>query len=83
MHMSIIHKYFTLSSHICSTTPMYFLFERNYLFFSHLTKFEIVHTCISVYNVHAYEVLCDNYKYFTFGSHICPFTSMITYVLFV
>ena len=45
--------------------------------------FEIIHTCVSIQNNIAYEVLSDSHKYFTFVSHISSFTSMIPYVFLV
>ena len=45
--------------------------------------FEIVCTCVSIQNTNAHEVLGDSYKYFTFVSLICSFTSItLTYSLF-
>ena len=35
--------------------------------------FKMIHTCIV--SVHNANVLSDSHKYFTFGSHICSFTS--------
>ena len=43
-----------------------------------LITFQIVNKFVSIHNANAYEVLSDNYKYFTFGSHICSFIYMTT-----
>ena len=37
---------------------------------------EIVHTYVSIHNADAEEVLNESHIYFTFGSHICSFSSM-------
>ena len=63
---------------------MYSLFGRHISFSSFMPiSFEIVHTCVSVQNTYAHEVLCDSHKYFTFVSHICPFTSMISKIFLI
>ena len=63
---------------------MYFLFCRDNLFLLiYANNFEIVHTCVFLYNAHGCEVLRASQKYFTFGSHIVFFTSMISYAFLI
>ena len=41
---------------------------------------EILEPCLSMSNGNVNEVVSDSLKYFTLGSHVCSFTSMITEV---
>ena len=45
-------------------------------------NFNIIHTYVSIHDTSAYWVLSNSYKYFYFGSHICLFIPMITYVFY-
>ena len=49
---------------------VYFLFGKHILSLFMPKTFEIVHTCISIYNANTYEMLNNSYKHFTFDSLI-------------
>ena len=74
-----MHIYYAFHNHIYtfSSVPLkYALFARHISFsLFMLINFNIIHTCISIHNTKAYQVLSDSHKYFhlpaIFFFHVC------------
>ena len=83
---TVINKYSTLGSHICSFTSQTtygFLVWYNLFSLFMIISFNIVNTCLSIQNINVHEVVSDSLKYFTFVNHICSFTFNELYLLSV
>ena len=71
-----MYMYYVFDSHIYSfssvTTYIFPIWQAYFFFFIYANNFKIVHTCVSIWNTSAHELLSDSHKYFTSVSHIFP-----------
>ena len=81
-----INRYFTFESYICFSHlwSLCIIFWQAHLFFPSfiLITFEL-YSQVHLYTMLMHMKYSVSHKYFTFGSPICFFTPMITYVFFV